>query len=200
MIALTGAAHSQQIRAGKLIVLERDSATTSLIRTTKVSSDTGSAAMREYIKRLADSVAALRAGQDYLPYYYYGVLPNNTSDSVNLQVGVNGVYEGILPSFNMRAYNISLLSSTPHSLVSAWRTDLPPLSGADSMFIVRVSRNDAMTPKCAISIYKVIKSAGQDQNDKTVGVEYDHIRFSDAILPTGANRFFTVVLMMRRQP
>jgi hypothetical protein len=192
-------AHSQQIRAGKLVVLERDSATTSLIRTIKVAVDTGNQAVRDYIKRLADSVAALRSGVDYLPYYMYGVLPNNTSDSVNLQVGVNGVYEAILPNFAMKAFNFALLSTNGTGLISTWRTDLPSLIGNDSTFIVRVSRNDAMNPKCAATVYKMPITAGADINDKTVGTFYDMVRFSDTILPAGANRFFTFNMMMRRQ-
>lgn len=161
--------------------------------------DTANALTRNYVKRLADSVAALRTGTDYVVYRMYGVLSSAASDSINLQVGVNGVYEAILPNFNVYAFNFSMLATTPSSLISTFRTDLPVLSNSDSLIILRVSRNDAMSPKCAVTIYKLPKGQGPDVNDKTLGTFYDMVRFSDTILPSGSNRFFTLDFCVRRQ-
>jgi hypothetical protein len=166
-----------------------------------VNLDTANALTREYVKRLADSVASLKAGTaDYVVYRLYGVLSSAASDSINLQVGVNGVYEAILPNFNVRPFNFSLVSTTPSSQVSSFNINLPSLAPTDSLFFLRVSRNDAMSPKCAVTIYKLPKNYGPDINDRTVGTFHDMVRFSDAVLPAGANRFFTLDLALQRTP
>lgn len=193
-------AGAQQIKPGTLIALDRDSVKTGLFHALRVNSDTGNVTMRNYIKRLADSVALLRAGQDYIIYRLYGALGSNASDSTNLTVGVNGVYEGILPNFNVRAFNFALLSTTPSNITATFRQDLPPLRSDDSTFILRVSRNVSMTDTCAVSIYKVPVATGMDVNDRTAGTFYDMVRFSGLKLPGGANRFITIDLAVIRRP
>lgn len=59
---MAATATGQQLKGGTMITLKKDSASVGLVRSTSVNADTGSAVMREYIKRIADSVAALRSG------------------------------------------------------------------------------------------------------------------------------------------
>lgn len=161
------------------------------------------------IKRDTASLAALAdqmyprsaAGtNDFIVYRLYGSLGTNASDSVNLQVGVNGVYEAILPNFDVYAFSFAMIATTPSTQVTTFRQDLLPMrTGSDSLYFFRVSRNVSMTDVCAITIYKVPASAGPDINDKTAGTFYDMVRFSGSKLTNAANRFFTVDVALKRK-
>jgi len=166
----------------------------------KVNVDTANAVVRAYIKRLADSVATLKTSNDYTIMRFYGSLGTAASDSVNLTIGVNGVYEAFKPNYNMNAFNFSMIATTPSTQVSSFDNTYPMIAGIDSLYIFRVSRNVGMTDTCAISIFKVPASSGPDINDKTAGTFYDRVPFSGLKLTNAANRFFTVDVAFRRKP
>lgn len=165
-----------------------------------VNLDTTSYGLRNYIKFWGNRDSNATSANDYTIIRMYGVLGTTASDSVNLQVGVNGVYEALLLNYNMYAFNFALLSTQPSNIVSTFRQDLLPMISGDSLYIFRVSRNVTMTDTCAISIYKVPLATGPDVNDKTAGTFYDMVRFSGIKLTNSGNKFFTVDIALRRKP
>jgi len=193
---------AQAIRPGIFLFPLRDSVGTGAIRQTTFNFDSANALTRAYIKRLADSVASLKTTNDYTIVRFYGSLGTNASDSVNLTIGVNGVYEAWQPNFDMYAFNFSMVATTPSTLVSTFRTDRPdyPMKAYDSLYIFRMSRNVTMTDTCALSIFKVVAGTGPDVNDKTAGTFYDRVPFQGFKLSNAANRFFTVDVAFRRKP
>lgn len=155
-------------------------------------------ALRIYIDSLINLTTS-SAVREELKFHFTANFSNNLNDSINLLV--NNTFQIIQFAYNMYADRIMVETNKPGELgPSTFRDDLPRVSPADTLLILRLSRNNSFSAgqKIGLTLYKVARSTGLSHGS-TAGVFYDMLRFDEAQFNTaGTSTQISVQLLLKK--
>ncbi len=201
-LALAGTAtpaHAQQIRDGQFIEIWPDSSRTGLFHKSTINVDT--LGLWLAVQRRIDSTvnaSGSAVNQSEIHVLMTINFSNNANDSANFAVPAG--YQMYPLPYDMYMDRFILNTNAPSATgPSTFRTDLPPVS-TDSSFLFRISRNASFpaTQKAGIGVYKIAKGQGLAVA-VTAGVQYDMIRFDEAVLGSaGTSRQVLVNFVMKK--